>query len=70
MGHMPRKRQGLPDRWSRMAVDIQIYLTANEMITYGTRNHRLVYNVTVPRRRSIVRDLYYVCIDRPWVIQD
>lgn len=30
-----------------MAVDIQIYLTANEIITYGTRNPRLVYNVTV-----------------------
>ena len=30
-----------------MAVDVQIYLTANEMITYGIRDPRLIYNVTV-----------------------
>ena len=30
-----------------MAVDVQIYLTANEVITYGTREPRLIYTVTV-----------------------
>jgi hypothetical protein len=30
-----------------MAVDVQIYLTANELIAYGTRDPRLVYTVTV-----------------------
>ncbi|MGV2831321.1 hypothetical protein [Myxosarcina sp. GI1(2024)] len=29
------------------AEDVQIYLTANELITCGTRNPRLVYSVTV-----------------------
>lgn len=29
------------------AEDVQFYLTANEMITYGIRDPRLVYSVTV-----------------------